>query len=367
MRWLPILLTLSLLLPVAAGENLFATIEVDDTRQFTVLGSFQPATNTTHASLIMTPQFRFEDEDWTYTNVSGIATALVLENGTVHKQGKTRDTQLEPGEAITGSLRLPIDVERDKIAYIRFAINHTAVRPGLGKYFSVRTDDFIEDYIHDPSLTIGTNTSRVNQGEGLWINGTIDAETLYIGGTELTVTNGTFQGWIGTDDLPGTTNPTIPAHTGQGAIMRTTLPVEIAPRKPQVSMTVPDTVENGTNMSVDIQVDKPVDTLTITWQDWSHETSSDGTITIPTQNASTGLYRFEVAITDTDGISVTETAGFEIVTAQRYQEQENGDGTNGTTEDEDDDQQEESEGLPLVRGFRTFVEGLIANLLGIEQ
>lgn len=373
MRYLGLSAILLIGIPLVAGQASYAELGPENERQFTVWGDFSVAVNATHVQIVTAPEYTLEDEQWTYTNVSAVSAAIQLDNGTtLDKRSVERDAQLEPQESVSASFRLPVDVRWERLDSIQFGINHTAVSPTSGRYFSVTGTDTIERYIPEPDITLETNTSTVNRDDPLWINGTANADTVYIEGTPLSVINGTFTGWVDTDDLARGPDPQITIHTSDGAIVEKTIPVTIEAQKPDVTLEVPNTIPKGEKVTIDVQVDKEVSSLTVNWLDWELEASSDGSFIIPTENSSISSYGIEIEITDTDGVTVVETANFDIIDPDRYQSENNEgdedskDDGNGETDDPDENGDSEDNGLPLVRGFRTFVEDLITGLLGLN-
>lgn len=351
------------LVPVVAGDSLFVTVGSDGERQFTVRGRYSVSVTDGALSFDMAPVFVFEDDDWTYTNVSAVSVSLLLENGSErYIRTAIKDAQLEPGDSVSASFSLPVDVPTEQIDGFEFGVNHTAVRPNLGKYFAVSGISSIRRYTDVEYVNISSNMTAVNKGEQLYIQGTTDASSVYVGGGWLPVSDGGFEGWVGTDSFPVSDKPMVHVFTESGAVFDVAVPARIDAEKPEVNLMVPNVVKEGEQMTIDVSVSKPVESLTVRWQDWELEASADGSFIVPTENESVGLYRFEVSVTDTDGITVIEDAGFEIVSPERYQQDE--DVPKGE-ENQDDSGTDDGGGFPLIRGFRNFVEGLIERLLGL--
>lgn len=374
-RYVVVLIVIGLL-PVVGADSLYVIMEDDDDRrQFTVQGDYSIAVNESGVSFVMSPSYVFDDQRFTYTNVSALSAGLVLANGSVrHRQVAMRDTQIQPNGSVSASFRVPIDRPTDEIEGLRFGINHTAVGPDLGKFYAMREVSELRWYVETPGLTIGSNMSAVNRGEPVYLNGTTDADGFYMAGESFSVNNGTFGGWVSTESLPVIDQPPVRVYTYGGAIVDRSLPVRIEPRKPDVVLDVPATVKEGEQMTITVESSKAVQNLELRWLDWELSASDAGSFIVPTENASTGLYRLSVEVTDADGVTVEESAGFEIVDPDRYDDEGAGDQntSNASTEDDSDqddeqqeDEQDRSGGLPFVRGFRTFVEGVIERLFGI--
>lgn len=350
-----------------AGATYDTVLYTDDpTADLRMYGEVWPDYQADSVDIVLTYSFVLQNDAFNGTKVTGFDVIVRNETGEVLRHAVDitgLDIEDSPVEGYT-DFNAPVPPE--EVTELAFRINHSAVLQD-GSTAERRLEGGIDPELRPPNRTLDTfrtNATEAYRDDRIWVMGNAsNILSLEVADTTMAVDISRFAGRVPVPDDVGTGRQDVMfmIESSAGDIFRRNLTLDILNPPPQLNLSVPQEVSQGSDVQVGFDAidDTGIARYEVTLANETYTSNTSG-IAIPTGNMTTGVYNITASVTDHDGAVARDSVLFELTTAGS---DGNGDGEadDGETDDEETDQPSR---LPLIGAFRDFVNSLIRSLIG---